>query len=185
MKKPLAILSIVFFASPTSAWELFGLNENTKLENLEILEETYSDYSYIFYYHIVPPKPVPIANEYVIVYSKAHGICSVGASVDQEAPYPYGADQVQVDISSIVSDDWAKLKGVLVNKYGDQDSEWFGPDVKMYGFSEIKLRMPEIPTYFRKFSLSYKIDNPKCENGAKKDAADKNGESIGVSSDDF
>ena len=55
----------------------------------------------------------------------------------------------------------------------------------MYGFSEIKLRMPETPTYRRKFSLSYKIDNPKCENGARKDAVVKNAESIGVSSDDF
>ena len=184
MKKLIAIIFVVLFANQVSAWEVFGLNDNTKLEDLEILKEEYllADFNY-WKYFIVPPKPVSIANQYSIIYSNEHGICEVSASVVEDKPYPYGTT-VKSNIGELVYDDWNKLTAILNYKYNGKGTFYSGQDTIDYGFKFIALRTPPNRVKLTA-NLTYEIFNPKCKDGARKDALKQLENSIGATSDDF
>ena len=199
MKKLLAILSVVLFANQASAWEVFGLNENTKLEDLEIFEESYNERLNVFDYTISPPKPVAIGNEYQINYSKKHGVCSVTMDAVRDKPYPYGKTILSRDDFTVAFyNDWQKLPSIMFKKYGKEDdffnnsadyskayiwNQW-NDKIKQHGFRFISLSIPTSQDYGFGW-LTYVVDSPGCTEGAQKDAAEQNAESIGVSSDDF
>ena len=199
MKKLLAILSVVLFANQASAWELFGLNENTKLEDLEVLEEKYSEFIEVYYYQILPPKPNALGNEYKIIYSKKHGICDVAMWAVWDKPYPYGKTVLSIgDFGVVLYNNWTKLLSILKKKYGEEDQRVVNTDekteyyiwhdwnetIKQYGFDHISISVPQNQNDASSF-VRYSIASPGCHSGAEEDAADKNAESIGVSSDDF
>ena len=56
--------------------------------------------------------------------------------------------------------------------------------IQHYGFSSIKIDVPQSKDASAAW-LTYHIASPGCYLGAKKDAAEQNAESMGVSSDDF
>ena len=197
MKKLLAILSVALFANQASAWELFGLNENTKLEDLKVLEKKYSNNSKTFFYYITPPSPNPLGNEYKIQYSKKHGICSVEMWAGWDLPYPYGKTRLSTeDFGVALYNDWQKLESILLEKYGNKTPRagdtykdarvysWWGDELKRHGFQSIDVQIPGSRGYLWS-GLRYVIDIPWCMSFAEKDAAEQNAESMGVSSDDF
>lgn len=211
MKKLIFILSVVLFANQASAWEVFGLNENTKLEDLEVLQKRYYKEFGLFEYEIVPPKPNALGNEYKITYSKKHGICDVAMWAVWDKPYPYGKTVLsQEDFGVALYSDWQKLLSIMVAKYGKEDdlsvhknlTRYFwdyydlnplgqiiiNDQLKQLGFGGISLMVPNTQNVLSAW-LTYGAVSPKqnesCESGARKDAADENAESMGISSDDF
>ena len=193
IKKLLAILSVVFFANQASAWELFGLNENTKLGDLVVLEEKYNEITKTLIYYITPPEPAPIGNQYQLIYSRKHGICSVAMYAFSDKPYPYGKTVLPADDFGVaLYNDWRRLESILLNKYGKEDNListggdqsdnthlWqINDKTKQYGFRSIFVKIP-LTTNHLNSHLTYLIDLPGCYEGAQKEAAERNAASIG------
>ena len=115
-----------------------------------------------------------------------------------DKPYPYGETVLSYDdFSEAIYNDWRKLLSILLEKYGKEDQIvtssvlksdlylWHMNDkIKQYGFSSIKIDVPQSNDGSAAW-LTYHIASPGCYLGAKKDAAEQNAESMGVSSDDF